>query len=675
MAARRTRASDRDSAGRLLRVLGDCELYHMEAAIASLERVKSGIRSESLLKPSDGDDVDVLERTAEGRVLSLSDHKRIARLQAALTTVANAYNGGKKAGEAQEINSRRNLVCAVAGAAVMQATRDYFQSQSTQNVISFTRMFLHQLDHEITQEPIYRLWRQQLSPSVVPLLGHGSCRVRRLALSCLPSLDDAFCIAGLCAGGVRQTDNYSITSALGYLFNTSTQYSREVMTTWFVDACRFGSPVVRLTSEKGPLSPHDLHNYTAGLRGNSKKVTPDDEGRKEKNERLLSLCFGPNGWNKSVRSTNARSHILGVVIRKLFGSPRDTVLLRILREFVGSGWFNSVVFETSGKQLTTHMMNLERLSEDSLNDNSAAAAKTIEGLLFSRLAPLLVLRMLPRGIFGATSAQPLQCGCEDLSHLNEYISRQQHLDDSESEHTDPIDKILFHVLACSVVDPLEFKEVKMLATEALTKFPPPTVLPFVFAYLLAFLRETGKVTEVYEARVQELFESVRPDSQIDELPLQTRICCCNILLSTISRLKSSVLERWKSQGFISRVALATESCAEEAVVAGGLQIIFSFLYKASELIAMENSNDLQLVRNCFETTVSRLESTRNESVAMSGLKVVGALVGKLPSFVSTLPQVDVQRLIDGCLVSLRDRQLSHVVSELAQSLLQAMAPP
>jgi hypothetical protein len=37
----------------------------MEAAIASLDRVKPGVRSESLLKPSGGDAVDVLERTTE----------------------------------------------------------------------------------------------------------------------------------------------------------------------------------------------------------------------------------------------------------------------------------------------------------------------------------------------------------------------------------------------------------------------------------------------------------------------------------------------------------------------------------------------------------------------------------------------------------------------------------
>ncbi|EGZ28627.1 hypothetical protein PHYSODRAFT_373584, partial [Phytophthora sojae] len=124
------RARDRDSAGRLLRVIADCDLYHMEAAIASLKHVKTGIRSESLLKPSGGDDVDVLERTAEGRVLSLSDHKRIARLQAALSAVANAYSGENGVEEPTESDSNRNLVRTVAGAAIMQVTRDCSASRT-----------------------------------------------------------------------------------------------------------------------------------------------------------------------------------------------------------------------------------------------------------------------------------------------------------------------------------------------------------------------------------------------------------------------------------------------------------------------------------------------------------------------------------------------------------------
>ncbi|KAG7402127.1 hypothetical protein PHYBOEH_005690 [Phytophthora boehmeriae] len=471
------------------------------------------------------------------------------------------------------------------------------------------------------------------------------------------------------------------------------------------------------------------------------------------------------------------------------------------------------------------MMSQQRLSEEFLDDNSASSVAATEGLLFARLAPLLVLRLIPRQIFGDNCAQALLCGLEDLDHLEKYVHLQQHgsKERSESSLRDEMAtsaKQLFHVLARSVVDPLEFKEVKMLATESLAKFPPQLVLPFVLAHLLAFLREmmplangeeqkrttlivtkgtipascglvTAKLMVYYLNRVfaedmnafkdtgvtapaivmllqilkipcaqgseskaeesllidlqrgcidgiaeimlrlaegglvqdgnkvlrarasslmnlvlnwifcdptpgidddkgtdkqchgeedlvtcmQHLLESESGDTWSSKLPMQIRICCCNVILSAISRSENSVLLRWKSDGVISRVILATEHCSEDDVVAGALQIIFSFLYKSSDMLSMEDSCDRQLVRSCFDTTVARLEFTRNEKVAMGSLKVVGVLVGKLPSFVSMLSQADLARLIDRSLVSLRDRQVSSAVSELAQSLLQAITPP
>lgn len=48
---------------------------------------------------------------------------------------------------------------------------------------------------------------------------------------------------------------------------------------------------------------------------------------------------------------------------------------------------------------------------------------------------------------------------------------------------------VFHALARHVLDPLEFKEVKMLAVEILTKLPVRSVAPFVFTQLLGLVRE------------------------------------------------------------------------------------------------------------------------------------------------------------------------------------------
>ncbi|CAI5721312.1 unnamed protein product [Peronospora farinosa] len=660
-------------------------------------------------------------------------------------------------------------------------------TQSNQNVLSLVRTFLYQLDHSAAQSQLHGHWRKMLTSEVVSLVAHENGRICRCAISCLSSLDIVSCIARLCTLDSNGTRTHLITSALGYLFTASTRHSFEVGVSWFINACQFGS--VQAPVLKPLASPHDWNDYVSQLEEDVQKIIADADERQEMQEKLFSLCFGPNGWSKHLQSAHTRSIVLQILLRKIFGSPRDAALLRMLREFVVCGWVDNEVFEMLGKQLVAQMMSLPRLSEDVLNNSSFSAAKSLEGLLFSRLAPLLVLRMLPRHVLGANHIKSLPCGRKDLDHLNEYIKCQLQfaLPDSEAASKSSMGstiQTLFHILGRSVVDPLEFKEVKMVATECLSKFPSPWVLPFVLSYLVAFLREAtphgeygssliveeesvpnscGLVTaklmvyylnrafseddhaykdeetvskalvvliQLMEVRsVQDprlsandsgpsgtkvpivsasslmdllmgwIFDKVGTNSNIDrstdplisrvrellddrwsgschhKLSSQVRICFCNILLSVISRAENKVLASWKVQGLLLRIALATKSCSDDDVVAGGFQIMFSFLYKSSEHFSMEDSSDLQLVRICFEATVARLETTGCESIAMSGIRVAGALIGKFPSFVATLPPVDLQRLIDGCLIKVRDRQISPAVSELAQSVLQVMTPP
>lgn len=74
---------------------------------------------------------------------------------------------------------------------------------------------------------------------------------------------------------------------------------------------------------------------------------------------------------------------------------------------------------------------------------------------------------------------------------------------------------LFHILALQMLDPLEFKEVKMLAVEILAKFPPRLVLPFVFSQLLAFLREEAPMIAA-TTFTESLYEPALKGMQIPE---------------------------------------------------------------------------------------------------------------------------------------------------------------
>lgn len=89
---------------------------------------------------------------------------------------------------------------------------------------------------------------------------------------------------------------------------------------------------------------------------------------------------------------------------------------------------------------------------------------------------------------------------EDLEHLLEYRKhRDGALQDEECEDiASPrrdaqvfasVMNDLFHVTALQVLNPLEFKEVKMLAVEILAKLPVDCVLPFALSHLVAFARK------------------------------------------------------------------------------------------------------------------------------------------------------------------------------------------
>ncbi|KAF1777198.1 hypothetical protein GQ600_27717 [Phytophthora cactorum] len=637
----------------------------MEAAIAS---VKPGIRSESLLKPSSGDDVDVLGCTSEvliNALLLCTRSDAFSRLQKLQPSKVLARVLEKWTFDTFETKEKSGSNSAVVNPEVVYAQLRYvcILMDSIGGVKGCSKSF-GDFPTEMKAKFVFFY-----------------------ALSCLPSLDALSCIAGLTATGIHETGNQVVSSALGYLFSTSTPCSREVMVSWFIAACQFGGIQAHLISSKVPASPREWSDYSRQLGGNVKERIAAGGKRKELQERLISFCFSPTGY---------------------IGQSLSMKLI--------SGYDIIVVAEYT------------RLTEEVLDDNSPSAAKAMEGLLFSRLAPLLVLRMLPRGVFGSTRAKILS-----------YIDRQLQVDDSDSEAISEVkmgvtSEVLFHCLARSVVDPLEFKEVKMLATECLSKFPPPLVLPFVFAYVVAFLREatlqgeqcsslvveedsvpdscglvTAKLMVYYLNRIFSEDEHAYKDCDIsskalvllvqvlaiesdDALVTDLQRGCIDCIALILSRLAANdsgqeakkvptasasslmnMLITWifgiqngedciitqDVDGIDSRVQrlfermwskLDTTSCHCKFVFAAAMsfsgEIIFSFLHKASDFFSIEDNGDLQLVRMCFETTAARLESTRSESIAMNGLKVVGALIGKLPGFMETLSSEDLQQLID-----------------------------
>lgn len=102
------------------------------------------------------------------------------------------------------------------------------------------------------------------------------------------------CIARLCTLDSYGTRIHLISSALGYLLTASTRHSLEVGVSWFFDACQFGS--IQVPVLHPVASPYDLNDYSSQLGEDVKFFFADANERQETQERMFSLCFGPNGY-------------------------------------------------------------------------------------------------------------------------------------------------------------------------------------------------------------------------------------------------------------------------------------------------------------------------------------------------------------------------------------------
>ncbi|KAL7693337.1 hypothetical protein Plhal304r1_c004g0016081 [Plasmopara halstedii] len=681
----------------------------------------------------------------------------------------------------------------------LQWALDKIQTSSLTSTISLVRTFLYQLDGLAAQIPLFRYWRKLLTQGILKLITHQKHKIYRLATSSLPTLDAVHCIAGLIAIGVYEADNRVISSSLEFLLKISTRSSLETTATWFIDACQYSNMEVHLGMYKALPSPHDWSEFAVHLfeRYNNKTGACDEQNTVQ--HKLLSSCLRSPGWSHHVNLAHARHEILRVLVRKFLGSPRDHVILRMLREVIVCSWVSHEEFDVMATQICSHVANATRLTEELLNSDSSSATNAIKDLLFARLAPLLVLRMFPQTYYEANGLEEISCGREDLDHLNKYVEHHLQLDGRKLEAmSGNTTKVLFHILARSIVDPLEFKEVKMLAIECLSTLPFSLVLPFVLSYVVAFLREimpyyvqdnslivqedsvpmscglvTAKLMVYYlnrvfsggeviyanceatlraialfiqilaipfddlpltdlkrgsiecmalilsslaarsngphdsdacsgcasallnlfvmwifghqsreeglkisaanaiNLRVINLLGKMWSDARRDQLPIQARVWCCDVLTSAISRSEHGVLASWKKHGLMTRIVLATQKCPEE-IAAGGFQIILSFMHKASNLFSTQDVGDISFALNCLEAAAVCLQSTRNEILARNGLKVVEVL-GKFRVLAEALQPRNIQLVVDRSLVKVRDQRISFDVTMLAQSLLEANA--
>ncbi|KAJ0409003.1 hypothetical protein ATCC90586_005187 [Pythium insidiosum] len=128
-----------------------------------------------------------------------------------------------------------------------------------------------------------------------------------------------------------------------------------------------------------------------------------------------------------------------------------------LRELARLDWCREA-FPVLVNTIAQHLIELDHLSEEMLADDSPQVSQAMETLLFARLAPHLVLRVIPQELFLIFA---------DTRGLQELITE----------------------LWRETVDPLEFKEIKMLSVELLAKCSSHSIHMTVLAQLEVFLED------------------------------------------------------------------------------------------------------------------------------------------------------------------------------------------
>jgi hypothetical protein len=158
----------------------------------------------------------------------------------------------------------------------------------------------------------------------------------------------------------------------------------------------------------------------------------------EKLENLARLAFGVLAeWAKSVPEELCKP-VVEWILAKVYASPNESFVIKFASQF--SEFFanqRGVVFDSV-------LRRLEEQLKKSANVSGSWEDQTVQGLMFDRLAPLLVLRMMPMSAF-------------------RFVDNEEYLEERFG---------LVQVLQERLFSESEAVEIKRVSAELLARFPP-----------------------------------------------------------------------------------------------------------------------------------------------------------------------------------------------------------
>ncbi|KAJ3216686.1 hypothetical protein HDU67_009118 [Dinochytrium kinnereticum] len=196
------------------------------------------------------------------------------------------------------------------------------------------------------------------------------------------------------------------------------------------------------TPRRTPITPADIYTRkTAPIIANT--TTETNTARDSRTERMLRVT---KKWAETV-DKRLWADIIPRLLSKMYAAPNDAVIIRFVRA-VSPSWGSKEV-----RIAATWCLDVMANQPESTGDGGDSS---VEDILFSRLCPMLALKMLP------------------LPAFKEFI-------DSEvtSIGTESIARTLINEICDRIESQSEFTHVRKVAAELLGHFPPASVCPIL----------------------------------------------------------------------------------------------------------------------------------------------------------------------------------------------------
>ncbi|KAL6628486.1 hypothetical protein LY90DRAFT_671539 [Neocallimastix californiae] len=242
-----------------------------------------------------------------------------------------------------------------------------------------------------------------------------------------------------------------------------------------------------------PMNPGQI--FSVYTKDKHQEKSTKSEYTKEQKEKLMERQFRViKKWAKEL-SINSWIYIIEPLLKKVYASPEDQILVKIM-SVISEYLVDPSVVKIIIKKVTKLMIEQPKLTENLLNRNDDESTMMVKDILFLRISPLLILRVLPNKAYETLDVSknyiPEEIEKDINSSLNKDNKEENNNNNDVDINEDSIDNtiiedikdkevaiLLFKELIKRIEQIYEFDQVRKLSVEILASFPIDYILPYL----------------------------------------------------------------------------------------------------------------------------------------------------------------------------------------------------